>query len=335
MKTTAMKGTKGTKAKTETKAVGAFVPFVAVLALVAFFALVAVPRSFAMFRSSDKGTCGAQFLKLGVGARAVAMGEAYSVIADGADALYWNPAGLTRIENRSATFMHAILLDSVVYDYLGYGQNIPGYGAAGASIQYLSVGTIKETDSSGFETGSSFSPRDFAFSLGYAREIEGFNVGIAAKYIHVKISQSASTLATDIGALSPAYFNERIRFSFVMQNLGGTLKVDRESDPLPFNIKLGGSLAIDENWTAALDLNLPKDNNPNVALGTEYRVPYGADWNFSGRFGFNSRTLGDVDGFTGLSFGLGAGFRQLELDYAFVPFGTIGHTHRISVGARF
>ena len=40
------------------------------------------------------GTTAASFLELGVGSRAVAMGEAYVAIAEGPTAGYWNPAGL-------------------------------------------------------------------------------------------------------------------------------------------------------------------------------------------------------------------------------------------------
>ena len=52
-------------------------------------------RSAAWAVSDLAGTGGAQFLKLGQGsARAMALGQAYVALAEGADAVAWNPAGL-------------------------------------------------------------------------------------------------------------------------------------------------------------------------------------------------------------------------------------------------
>lgn len=299
------------------------------------FAFCLPQTSWAFLSQKDKGTSSAEFLKLGVGGRACGMGEAFSAVADDSSAIYWNPAGLARIKGRSAMFMHAALFEGISYEFLGYGQRVKDIGAFGIGIQYLSVGIIQETDSSGSEIGSSFSPKDMAISAAYSMTTQGFSFGASAKYIHSKIIKSASTVALDFGVLSPKILQENLMLSFVVQNLGGKLKFDRESDPLPFNIKFGSALSLEKNCTLALDLNLPRDNRPYVALGTEYRIPYGPDWRFSGRLGFNSKTLSDVSGFTGFSFGIGAGVRRFQLDYAFVPFGTIGLTHRVSLALNF
>src|SRR5579864_5665137 len=78
--------------------------------------------AFAAFSSNDKGTTTANFLKLGVGARAEAMGEAYTAVADDATALHWNPAGITRVapDGGSIAFMHAPYIESTYYDYGGF-----------------------------------------------------------------------------------------------------------------------------------------------------------------------------------------------------------------------
>src|SRR5271170_5287471 len=91
--------------------------------LVAGLALTA-PGFAADFTTGAKGTTTADFLELGVGARADAMGEAYSAVADGADALYWNPGGLARVQDHDVTLKHAPYIDSSYYDSIEYAQKV-------------------------------------------------------------------------------------------------------------------------------------------------------------------------------------------------------------------
>lgn len=294
------------------------------------------------FSSSAQGTTAAQFLELGVGARAVAMGEAYSAVADDASALYWNPAGLTGISNRSATLMHAAYLGTSYFDYASYGQNLGSKGAFGAGLQYFSAGGITQTDTTGTDVGS-FNPYDLAFSLGYAyklnglgpRVLDGYSFGLAAKFIQSKILTTAQTEAVDFGVLSPAYLNDRLRLAFTMTNLGGTMRFDAYNENLPLNLKLGSSYKIRDGWLAAMDVDFPRGDDPYVALGTEYQLATSGPWKFAGRAGFNSQTIGSIDGFTGLSVGIGIGYSRLAVDYAFVPLGGVGQAHRLSLTCSF
>ena len=52
------------------------------------------------------GISTAQFLKIGVGGRAAALGEAFIAVANDASALYWNPAGLVQFEENQVMFSH-------------------------------------------------------------------------------------------------------------------------------------------------------------------------------------------------------------------------------------
>ena len=187
--------------------------------------LLAAPASSANFSSSAQGTTTAEFLQLGVGARAVAMGEAYSAAADDAGAMYWNPAALTNIKNRSATFMHAAYIGSSYFDYAAYGQNLGSKGAYGVGLQYFSAGGIAQTDATGTDVGT-FNPYDLAFSLGYARKLDGlgpqflngYSIGLAGKFIQSRILTMAQTEALDFGMLSPAYLDGRLNLAFTMTN---------------------------------------------------------------------------------------------------------------------
>ncbi|MBU2531062.1 MAG: UPF0164 family protein [Elusimicrobia bacterium] len=57
------------------------------------------------FNKKAIGTTSADFLNLPIGARAAAMGGAYTAISEDASAIYWNPAGLVQISKLSVIFM--------------------------------------------------------------------------------------------------------------------------------------------------------------------------------------------------------------------------------------
>jgi hypothetical protein len=288
------------------------------------------------------GTTAADFLTLGVGARAIAMGGAYSAVTDDAASLYWNPAGLTEIRRRSVTFMHAAYLGTSYFDYASYGQSLGRYGAIAAGLQYFSAGSLAQTDASGTSLGG-LTPYDLALSLGYAYKasgssweaLDGFSVGAAAKFIESKIVSTARTEALDLGFRSPAFFDSRLRAAGTLTNLGGTLKFDQAAENLPTTLRLGAAYAIRKPWLASVDVVLPRGGSPYVGVGTEYVLFQDAAWSFSGRAGFNSQTFQAVEGITGPSFGFGCGYRGASVDYVFVPLGALGQSHRISLSDRF
>ena len=292
------------------------------------------------FTSSAKGTTAADFLELGVGGRAMAMGGAYTAVADGADALYWNPAALVRVQRHAATFMHAAYLDSSFYDYAAYAQNLGRLGVFGLGFQYLNAGAITETDSN-FNSIGSFTPYDLAASLGYARKIEGlgvldgFSLGGAVKYISSHILNSAQTAAVDAGVLSPAYLNQKLTLAFTVANLGGTLNYGDSPENLPLTFKAGSAYRIMPRWLASLDVGLPRNNGPYFAAGTEYVFPIKDDWKLSGRAGYSSQTMSDITGVSGVSAGLGFGSKILDVDYAFAPYGGLGITNRFSLAVKW
>lgn len=303
--------------------------------------LFAVPAG-AAFSSGARGTTTADFLRLGVGGRAIAMGEAYTAATDDAGSLYWNPAGLARIESRNATFMHAAYLASSFYDYAAYGQRAGESGALGIGLQYFSAGSMAQTDEVGTEVGA-FSPHDLAASAGYAYRFDGerlplladWSAGVAGKFIQSKILAGAQTGAVDLGALSPAYLGGRLRLALAAANIGGKMRFDAESQDLPMTFKLGGAFQAADRWLASLDLGVPKNDHPFVALGTEYWLVPSGPWRLAGRAGFNSRTVGSIDGLTGASVGIGLVYAGASMDYAFAPMGDLGMAHRISLSFKW
>ena len=132
------------------------------------------------FSEAARATTAADFLGLGAGARAAAMGGAYSAAVDEASAVYWNPAAMTLVKHRSATLMHEALFNSSSYEYGAYVQNEGALGAFGFGAQYFTPGRIVQTNEAGSSVGSVL-PYDMALSWSYAREFRGFSFGVTAK----------------------------------------------------------------------------------------------------------------------------------------------------------
>lgn len=296
--------------------------------MLAALLLAALGAEAASFGSSAVGTTAAGFLDLGAGARAIGMGGAYSSVADEASALYWNPAAMTQVQNRSATLMHAAYIASSFYDYGSYVQNTQKYGAFGVGLQYFSFGSVNETDAN-FNPIGTVTPYDLAASVGYAYKFEdGFALGLAGKYIQSKLADTAHTEAADFGILSPRFIDDRLRLAVMAQNVGGTLKYDQVKESLPMAFKAGASFRILPNWLAAVDAAAPKGGSPYVNAGTEYILAAGDSWHFAGRAGFSSQDDSP-------SVGIGVECKGMSVDYAFVPYDDLGDVHRISLTFNF
>lgn len=287
------------------------------------------------------GTSGAQFLKLPVNARAIGMGEAYSAVADGADAIYWNPAGLGRLEGKSISFMHAVYLQNIFYDFASYAQSFRKIGTLALGAQYLStIDTIDATDEFGAPAGT-FRPQDLAISFAWAREFpewgeeSKFILGITGKYIRSKIIETAQTGAVDIGITWPM-LEKKLWLAVSGQNFGAGTKFKDEVDTLPINVRVGASYLFTKSFLLALDANFPRDNNPNAAIGAEYKGSLTEKLSLAGRIGFNSRVTRDIDkGLSSLSAGFGFEWKTYGIDFAWVPFGNLGNSYRISLSAKF
>jgi hypothetical protein len=137
-----------------------------------------------------------------------------------------------------------------------------------------------------------------------------------------------------LGFLSRVYA-DRWRFAFTTVNWGSKMKFEQDSESLPLALRVGSSLKLTEHWLSSLDVVFPKDNSAYTAVGTEYAWHATESMTLAGRLGYNSLTAGDISGVTGLSFGVGFGFQKFSLDYAFLPYGGVGITHRISLAFKW
>ncbi len=282
------------------------------------------------------GTSAAQFLKIGVGARAIAMGEAFSAVTDAADSIYWNPAGLDRVQKRSLSVSHSAYLNELFYDYAAFAGRVPNYGTFGVSVQYLGGSSIDEVDEFDKNTGT-FNPYDMAVTVAWAPRFkdsqEYFAFGVAGKFIQTKITETAIAGAVDLGVQwNPL---KQLWLGGAVQNIGNPMKYKSDSDPLPLNFKAGAAYKFIDAVTVSYDVNLPRDNQLYVTAGVEGKYAAFKDMDFTLRGGYNNKVAADFNSLAAVSAGAGLRFGRYDLDFSWTPFGELGTDYRASLAVRF
>ncbi len=299
------------------------------------------------------GTSAAQFLKIGIGARALGMGEAYIAVANDAEALYWNPAGISQFTKNSAFFSHTQWLVDIQLEYAGLVYHLDGSNSLGLAVTYLHTNEMMETtELQPFGTGRYFDFGDFLFGLTYARNMtDKFSFGISVKYLHEIIAElTMQGILFDLGTYYRTGF-QSIRFAVSVTNFGRdlaptgeftyknldnkTVKVNSYqsfSPPTIFRIGIAGEVIDreDHRVTTSVQLNHPNDNKENINIGVEY-------WwkeRLALRAGYKTARV-EENFSVGLGLHLPISFADFLLNYAYTNFGRLGYVNRFSIHFQF
>ena len=319
--------------------------------LTAAFWLACAGSAGAAFNNNDAGTSAAQFLKLGADARAAGMGQAARALCEDANAVYWNPAGLAALSYRHATLTHAAYYQSTFYEFMAYAQPIDSIlgrnrrelqtnqlGSVGVGVLYLNSGRLEEVDNTGTATGSNLTPQDFAAMVAWGGSLtRAIDAGVGVKFVSSRIKDVASTGAADFGVrLREHPWGVPYVLALSLHNLGGRLRFNQESDPLPLQLAVSQSLRPTRNISLSLDVVAPRDNRVYPAFGAELRSAVGPNLSAAARLGWEGRTRSsDLSSLSGLGVGAGLGVARFSLDYAWMPYGLLGDTHRFTLSYRF
>lgn len=286
----------------------------------------------------------AQFLRLGFGARALGMGEAFTAVSDDAAALHYNPAGLAPgagPEQKSAVFSHAWHIQD-----MGVSQAALLLRPWAFGLTYFSAGTLEGRDDSGAATGD-FTARDLALSAGRGVNLGEFSAGAAVKYVGQEIDGvSAHAAAVDLGALYRPE-GSRARFGAALTNFGTKIKFRDDAFPLPLTFRAGASVELqDAPVLLAAQADFPNDAGASLRLGAEYR----AAENFRLRAGYKTSSSEDRDAILGKELGgdssgvsslfgffagIGLYLGDFTMDYALAPYGELGSAHRVTLAMKF
>ncbi len=294
------------------------------------------------------GTSSAQFLKIGVGARAEAFGQAFIAVANDASALYWNPAGLAQFTENQVYFDHTQWVVDVKIENAGIVYHLDALNTIGFSLTYLHMADMEETTVfQPLGTGQYFTFSDALFGVSYARRMtDQFSFGVTLKSSREDIAEvSMSSLLFDLGTYYRTGF-ANTRFAVSLSNFGTDITPTgsfRQKDlnnrthtvnsfqsfapPTMFRFGIANDFEFDENnrLTAAIQLNHPNDNSENINFGVEYM------WNgfLALRAGFKTAQVEE-------DFSAGFGLRQslniatVRVDYAFTNFGRLGTVNRFN-----
>lgn len=274
----------------------------------------------AIFSNNDVGTTMYPLLKIGVGPRPVAMGETFIGLSDDITGLYWNPAGISGIKELQFFVSHHEWFMGIRDEYFIYGMpGLGGYVALGGTYSSTKGVEIWDENNNSLGTGNVWSG---IFKFGYGKRLrKEFSYGfVVQSMIEDLYEESYYDFALDLGG--------RLGLKDDLQ-VGGAIKNLSYRTNIPFEIKFGLAYQKIRPLNLLLDLTLPLDNIIRVNFGLEYNLnPY---LSFRGGWRSGPYNISELSWLSGFTTGFGIKYGGMKFDYAFVPYGKLGFTHRLGL----
>lgn len=313
---------------------------------------------------SKVATRACQFLKMEVGAQAVALGGAYVAGVDDMSALFWNPAGLSYIKQPTFYGTYTSLYAGIQHGYIAYGMQIGRSDYFGVHIIYLNSGEMEVTTLEFPEgSGEFFTVSDIAIGLSYARALtDRLSVGATVKYVNETIwRESANTFGFDIGSqfdtgikgikLGMAITNFSSKFKFDGPDLNIDVDTDETYDgnpetearlntlewSLPLVFRMGimcdimgpkSEIMMNPNHriTVSFDANDPMDHFLRFNTGVEYAFQEMLALRAGYHINYDETSFS-----AGIGLNLDLNSMPLNIDYAIVNYGKLGFVNQISI----
>lgn len=234
---------------------------------------------------SKVGTTAATFLEIGVGARAIGMGDAFVSLANDVSALYWNPAGIATLEKTEAQFYHLPWLGGIQYNFAGAVVPLNRFGSLG--MFYSGVAMDDEPVRTIFYpegTGEYFRAASLSFGLTYSRRLtDHFSFGVSVKHIQEQIwHMTATSTALDVGTLFRSQ-NRGIQLGMSISNFGNKMKLEGRDTQQKVDIdeqKAGNNDRIDahlDTWSWQLPLLMRVGLSKEVSIGKTQKIILAVD----------------------------------------------------------
>jgi len=285
-----------------------------IICLVVLVATVGVTADVSI-AASNGGRTAADFLRIGLGARAAGLGGAFTAVSEGAVASYWNPAGLSSLESKQILLSHFAWYQDIDLEHGSFALPLSEKLVVATSITYLNYGKIDGYDINGVPTGE-LTAYDWTGGLSVGIGLnDQFSVGVSAKYIGQRLDiYDASAFAFDFGV---KYRFQRVILAAVATNIGSEMKFDQVSEKLPAAVRVGlAATPFDNSLIAAIEFEKQVYGGEILRQGIEL----GFDDRYFLRTGFDQLVNGSASSFaSGLSVGAGVRLSIAQFDYAYTP----------------
>jgi hypothetical protein len=287
------------------------------------------------------GTFDGQFLKIGVGARAEGMGGAFVAVADDASAVFWNPAGIARLEEDKTQLLGNVATwpadlkfyqGTVVFHVKG----LPG----AVALHARSLSMSQEPERTAYRpdgTGLTFDAGYSTFGLTYARSLtDKFTVGLNANLVQLGLAEfKQSTVTFDLGTLYDVG-TLGMKIGMGIQNIGSQVQFIEKTARIPAVFRVGTSFQVlnssQNHLIGSFEFSHPPDNSERANVGAEYGYK---DFLFiRGGYNINYDAEGLAAG-AGVHFPVSTLHTTANLDYAFTDMGDLGEVHRVSLNLKF
>lgn len=201
------------------------------------------------------------FLQIEPDSRFAGMGNAGVALADNANAIFWNPAGLGFQEGTELSLTHSNWLPEfnagLFYEYLVVKHHVPGWGTFGAHVTYLFLGEHEGRDAQNNPTGE-FRSYDLAVGASYATKLSSrFSIGTSLRLIYSNLAPNQTVGAQETKAGVSAGFDlaglykthpfnlgsigTTFSAGFNLANMGPAIQYSDspQKDPIPTTLRFG------------------------------------------------------------------------------------------------
>jgi len=301
------------------------------------------------------------FQLVSVSARASALGEAFYAVCSGAEALFFNPAGVTEMKKMyDVDLMYTGWIAGISYAGGAFAWSLGDVGTIGLSALTVDYGTIHATrlltastqtqDVAYEDMGDMGNVGAYSFGLSYARALsKEFSIGGTARYTGQNLGESwldsgtkqnsASVLVFDVGV---KYFTgfRSFRFGMAFRNFSGQVKREQIEEQLPLTFTIGAAMDM-------LDLVNPEHSQEtSMTFGVDFmhsnnyseRVNMGIEYTMMGMFALRGgfQTNRDVASWSaGIGFFTSIEDYNLRFDYSYSQMKYFNGVNRFSLGFSF